>query len=54
MTMADALLAHNVPFLFRYWKSPSRKLGHVFHLDIRCPEATLCNDEQCAFFRQFC
>lgn len=27
--------------------------GHVFHIDILKPEAKRCNDEQCAFFRQY-
>ena len=26
-------------------------VGHVFHVDLRLPEATRCNDEQCDFFR---
>lgn len=28
-------------------------LGHVFHLNLRRPEATECNDDECAFFRKF-
>ena len=28
-------------------------LGHVFHLDMRSPDATRCNDDECAFFRRF-
>ncbi len=27
------------------------EIDHVFHLNIRLEEATLCNDEECAFFR---
>lgn len=26
-------------------------VGHVFHVDLRLPEAARCNDEQCGFFR---
>ena len=27
-------------------------LKHVFHIDIKLPEAGICNDEECAFFRK--
>lgn len=29
------------------------RLAHVFHIDIREPFATVCNDEECAFFERF-
>ena len=28
-------------------------LTHVFHVNIRNPYATACNDEECEFFRRF-
>ncbi len=28
-------------------------MGHVFHLNQRLPEATVCNDAECTFFRSF-
>lgn len=31
----------------------SAVLGHVFHLNVRLPEAVRCNDEECAFFRSY-
>lgn len=34
-----------------YGTEADEAVGHVFHVDIRLPEATRCNDEQCAFFR---
>ena len=36
-----------------YGTEAQQHIGHVFHVDIRNPEATVCNDEQCAFFRKF-
>ena len=34
--------------------SGERVLGHVFHLNIRSSDAMWCNEEECAFFRQYC
>lgn len=50
---AEKLLKNNVPFVYRYYREKERKLAHVFHLDIRLDAATLCNDEECAFFKSF-
>ncbi len=36
-----------------YGSKAQKDIGHVFHLDCRSPLADLCNDEQCAFFRQY-
>ena len=33
-----------------YGTEEDATIGHVFHVDIRLPEATVCNDRQCAFF----
>ena len=30
----------------------AKEVGHVFHVNIRLPEATECNDDTCAFFMQ--
>lgn len=35
-----------------YGTPEQKELGHVFHVDIRLPEAKACNDAQCAFFRE--
>lgn len=32
--------------------SGERALGHVFHLNIRVPEAIKCNDQECDFFKK--
>lgn len=52
--MAQALMLHQVPFVFRFYGDAQKKLGHVFHCDVRSADAGLCNDEECAFFREFC
>lgn len=51
--MYDLLQSLGVPSKLQIFGTEERPLGHVFHLDIRCPEATLCNDNECAFFRQY-
>lgn len=48
---AALLRERGVEAEYRCYGSPEREdLGHVFHVDIRLPEASRCNDEQCAFF----
>lgn len=47
------LMANQVPFQFHYCKGQEEKLGHVFHLNIRMPQAKKLNDAQCAFFSSF-
>lgn len=36
---------------YHYYGEGEHKLGHVFHCNLRLPEAQRCNDEECAFFR---
>lgn len=36
-----------------YGTYEDKSVGHVFHINILTPEAIKCNDEQCAFFREF-
>lgn len=51
---AALLREKGVPAECRCYKGTGgRELGHVFHVDIRYPEAAACNDEQCAFFLRF-
>ena len=52
--MAQKLAECGVSFLYRFYGTKERPLGHVFHCDMRLPEAKACNDEECAFFRSFC
>ena len=51
--MADSLLKNEVPFVSRFFRGEGRRLPHVFHCDLRLPEAAQCNDEECAFFQRF-
>lgn len=48
--LAAVLASNEVPFIYRYYRDPQQKLGHVFHLNIRLKAAMQCNDEECAFF----
>lgn len=34
------------------YEEDNPKLGHVFHCNMRLPQAKQCNDEECAFFRK--
>jgi acetyl esterase/lipase len=47
------LMKNSVPFVFRVYGSKDNPLAHVFHCNMRLSEAALCNDEECAFFREF-
>lgn len=51
--MAAVLTEHDVPVVYRFYKSKERVLGHVFQLSIRLDEAKECNDEECDFFRKY-
>ena len=51
--MYRLLLEKGVKCRYRLYGSEDRpEIGHVFHLDIRLPEAKLCNDEECDFFKE--
>ncbi len=51
--LARALEALGVPAEYHYYGDPDHVLGHVFHCNIRLPEAGQCNRDECAFFRRF-
>ena len=52
--MYDFLREKGIDCEFKCYGSEKQKhIGHVFHVDIRNPEATVCNDEQTAFFRKY-
>ena len=38
---------------YHYYGDGQNVLGHVFHCNQSLPEATRCNDDECAFFRRF-
>lgn len=49
--LARALENAGVPYVYRCYGDAQEQLGHVFHCDVRSQAAKLCNDEECAFFK---
>ncbi len=50
----EVLKAQGVPAVMKiYGSKEQREIAHVFHLNIRSQEAKSCNDDECAFFRQY-
>ena len=39
------------PYICKIYGSEEKPLYHVFHVDMKNPVGTLCNDEECTFFR---
>jgi hypothetical protein len=52
--LIPVLKKNKVPFIYRVYGSAEEPLAHVFHCNIRLPQAKLCNDEECNFFKEFC
>ncbi len=52
--LEEALRADGVAVTSLFYGDEDNQLGHVFHLNIRTPDAIRCNDEECEFFRSFC
>ncbi len=53
-SLEDALNACRAPVALLFYGDENNQLSHVFHLNIRTPDAIRCNDEECAFFRNLC
>lgn len=52
--MYEQLTAKGIPCKLEiYGSEADETVGHVFHVNILKPEAIMCNDDQCAFFREF-
>ena len=51
MEICRKFMEEKVSFNFHYFGTPEEPLHHVFHCDIRNPQAVICNDEACAFFK---
>ena len=51
--IARVLNDNAVPFAYRYYGSAKTPLYHVFHCNMRQPEAIKCNDDECNFFREW-
>ncbi|MBO4859597.1 MAG: alpha/beta hydrolase [Treponema sp.] len=49
--MAKALTAAGVPHEYKCYGTDEMPLWHVFHCDPRLPEAVICNDDECNFFK---
>jgi len=47
-----ALEAAGVPYEYHCYGTKEKPLWHVFHCDPKLPEAVLCNDDECNFFRK--
>lgn len=54
LNMAKSLVEVAVPFELHVYGDAETPLGHVFHVDMRNPQAAVCNDEECAFFKKYC
>lgn len=51
--MGRLLTERGVANTVKCYGTPEQKeIAHVFHVNIRLPEAKLCNDEECEFFRE--
>lgn len=42
-----------IPFVFHFYGDKENRLAHVFHCNVRLKDATICNDEECNFFKEF-
>ena len=51
--MAQFLEGKGIVTELHIYGDSANKPPHVFHIDIRNPVATQCNDDECAFFREF-
>ncbi len=52
--MSKALEKAGVKYEYHCYGSDQKPLWHVFHCDPKLEEAVLCNDEECAFFKNLC
>ena len=52
--MYDLLKSKGIEAVIKIYGAPNRRdIGHVFHVNMNLPEAKLCNDDECDFFRKF-
>ena len=50
----NALKEAGVSHEFKCYGTEEKPLWHVFHCDPKLPEAVICNDDECNFFKKFC
>ena len=51
--MSQAMEAAGIPHEYHCYGSEDKPLWHVFHCDQRLEEATVCNDNECNYFKKF-
>jgi len=51
--MVQRLKTMGVSVSYRLYGDEQNVLGHVFHCDMRSPDAKRCNEDECGFFRLF-
>ena len=51
--LVEKLQSLGVPAEYHYYGDKEHVLGHVFHCNLRLPEAQQCNRDECAFFRKY-
>lgn len=51
--LVKKLQSLGVPAEYHYYGDKEHVLGHVFHCNIRLPEAVRCNREECEFFQKY-
>ena len=51
--MAEALEKNGISHVLKCYGDEKTELGHVFHCNIKLPEANVCNDEECEFFKSW-
>ena len=52
--MYDLLKSKGMEAVIKIYGAPNRRdIGHVFHVNMNLPEAKICNDDECNFFRKF-
>jgi acetyl esterase/lipase len=47
----DLLISLGVPAEYHCYGDSENELRHVFHIDIKLPQATVCNNDECSFFK---
>lgn len=50
--LISVLDKYSVPYRYKIYGSEENPLGHVFHCNIRLPEAQQANDDECKFFME--
>lgn len=52
-TFKKKLESCGVPYVYKFYGDDENRLGHVFHLDMRNETGIICNDAECAYFKEF-